>query len=89
MKKFILCIIGIGLLIYLLPFMLRGDLDILNPLAEKKNVYAVVEGYGVPDYHANGRAMYGEQKGDNASLITPKAQQDETVKVMEEWLLKQ
>ena len=33
--------------------------------------------------------MYGEQKGDNASLITPKAQQDETVKVIEEWLLKQ
>ena len=28
-------------------------------------------------------------KGDNASLITPKAQRDETVKVMEEWLLKQ
>ncbi|TXR58604.1 MULTISPECIES: YxeA family protein [Bacillus cereus group] len=58
MKKFILCIIGIGLLIYLLPFMLRGDLDILNPLAEEKNVYAVAEGYGVPDYHTNGRAMY-------------------------------
>ncbi len=36
MKKFILCIIGIGLLIYLLPFMLRGDLDILNPRAEEK-----------------------------------------------------
>ncbi|WP_259415817.1 alpha/beta hydrolase [Bacillus toyonensis] len=33
--------------------------------------------------------MYGEQKGDNASLITAKAQRDETVKVMEEWLLKQ
>ncbi|HDR4733403.1 TPA: alpha/beta hydrolase [Bacillus cereus] len=33
--------------------------------------------------------MYGEQKGDNASLITPKAQRDETVKVIEEWLLKQ
>ncbi|MDA2595623.1 alpha/beta hydrolase [Bacillus cereus group sp. Bc061] len=33
--------------------------------------------------------MYGEQKGDNASLITPKAQRDETVKVMKEWLLKQ
>ncbi|GAB6548618.1 YxeA family protein [Bacillus mobilis] len=58
MKKFILCIIGIGLLIYLLPFMLRGDLDILNPLTEEKNVYAVAEGYGVPDYHTNGRAMY-------------------------------
>ncbi|MGH1274874.1 alpha/beta hydrolase [Bacillus cereus] len=33
--------------------------------------------------------MYGEQKGDNASLITPKTQRDETVKVIEEWLLKQ
>ncbi|HDR8180839.1 TPA: YxeA family protein [Bacillus thuringiensis] len=58
MKKFLLCIIGIGLLIYLLPFMLRGDLDIFNPLAEEKNVYAVAEGYGVPDYHTNRRAMY-------------------------------
>ncbi|MFC9449208.1 YxeA family protein [Bacillus cereus] len=58
MKKFILCIIGIGLLIYLLPFMLRGDLDRFNPIAEEKNVYAVAEGYGVPDYHTNGRAMY-------------------------------
>ncbi|MCU4766627.1 alpha/beta hydrolase [Bacillus toyonensis] len=38
--------------------------------------------------HAN-FGMYGEQKGDNASLITSKAQQDETVKVMEQWLLKQ
>lgn len=33
--------------------------------------------------------MYGEQKGDNASLITAKAQRDETVKVIEQWLLKQ
>ncbi|MCC2379432.1 alpha/beta hydrolase [Bacillus wiedmannii] len=38
--------------------------------------------------HAN-FGMYGEQKGDNASLITSKTQQDETVKVIEEWLLKQ
>lgn len=38
--------------------------------------------------HAN-FGMYGEQKGDNASIITPKAQRDETVKVIEEWLLKQ
>ncbi|PFE16895.1 alpha/beta hydrolase [Bacillus cereus] len=38
--------------------------------------------------HAN-FGMYGEQKGDNASLITAKAQRDETVKVMEQWLLKQ
>lgn len=33
--------------------------------------------------------MYGEQEGDNASLIPAKAQRDETVKVIEEWLLKQ
>ncbi len=33
--------------------------------------------------------MYGEQKGDNASLITAKAQRDETVKVIEQWLLEQ
>ncbi|TCJ82302.1 UNVERIFIED_ORG: uncharacterized protein (TIGR01655 family) [Bacillus cereus] len=58
MKKFVLCILGIGLLIYLLPFLLRGDLDRFNPLAEEKNVYAVAEGYGVPDYHNEGRAMY-------------------------------
>ncbi|MCR8842575.1 alpha/beta hydrolase [Paenibacillus sp. SC116] len=38
--------------------------------------------------HAN-FGMYGEQKGDNASLITPKAQQDETIKVMLDWLQKQ
>lgn len=38
--------------------------------------------------HAN-FGMYGEQKGDNASIITPKAQRDETVKVIEQWLLKQ
>ncbi|MDM5186137.1 alpha/beta hydrolase [Bacillus sp. DX4.1] len=38
--------------------------------------------------HAN-FGMYGKQKGDNASLITSKAQREETVKVIEEWLLKQ
>ncbi|MGE6548957.1 alpha/beta hydrolase [Bacillus mycoides] len=38
--------------------------------------------------HAN-FGMYGEQKGDNASLITSKAQRDETAKVIEQWLLKQ
>ncbi|HHK5535367.1 TPA: YxeA family protein [Bacillus mobilis] len=58
MKKFVLCILGICLLVYLLPFLLRGDLDRFNPLAEEKNVYAVAEGYGVPDYHNEGRAMY-------------------------------
>ncbi|MGG0256782.1 YxeA family protein [Bacillus toyonensis] len=58
MKKFLLCILGIGLLIYLLPFILRGDLDRFNPLAEEKHVYAVAKGYGVPDYHHKGRAIY-------------------------------
>ncbi|MFJ8353396.1 YxeA family protein [Bacillus paramycoides] len=58
MKKFLLCIIGIGLLVYLLPFMLRGDLDRFNPLAKEKDVYAVAKGYGAPDYHNKGRAMY-------------------------------
>ncbi|HDR7224685.1 TPA: alpha/beta hydrolase [Bacillus toyonensis] len=38
--------------------------------------------------HAN-FGMYGKQKGDNTSLITPKAQRDETVKVIEEWLVQQ
>ncbi|MDC7972329.1 YxeA family protein [Bacillus sp. BLCC-B18] len=66
MKKLLLCILGIGLLIYLLPFLLRGDLDRFNPLAEEKNVYAVAEGYGVPDYHNEGRAMYS-LKGINES----------------------
>lgn len=36
MKKFVLYIIGIGLPIYLLPFILRGDLDRFNPIAEEK-----------------------------------------------------
>ncbi|MBD8500966.1 alpha/beta hydrolase [Paenibacillus arenosi] len=38
--------------------------------------------------HAN-FGMYGKQKGDNASLITPETQQDETIKVMLDWLKKQ
>lgn len=36
MKKFVICIVGIGLPIYLLPFILRGDLDRFNPIAEEK-----------------------------------------------------
>ncbi|WP_242251376.1 YxeA family protein [Bacillus cereus group sp. BfR-BA-01379] len=68
MKKLLLCILGIGLLIYLLPFLLRGDLDRFNPLAEEKNVYAVAKGYGVPDYHNEGRAIYSlkgiDESGD-------------------------
>ncbi|MED0875648.1 YxeA family protein [Bacillus mobilis] len=58
MKKLILCIIGISLPIYSIPFILRGDLDRFNPIAEEKNVYAIAKGYGVPDYHTNERAMY-------------------------------
>ncbi|MBE7105089.1 DUF1093 domain-containing protein [Bacillus cereus] len=58
MKKFVFYIIGISLPIYLLPFMLRGDLDRFNPIAEEKNVYAIAKGYSVPDYYHKGRAMY-------------------------------
>ena len=36
MKKFVIYIIGIALPIYLLPFILRGDLDRFNPIAEEK-----------------------------------------------------
>ena len=57
MKKFVLCILGIGLPIYLLPFILRGDFDRFNPIAEEKCIRHC-EGYGVPDYHHKGRAMY-------------------------------
>ncbi|MFK4289210.1 uncharacterized protein (TIGR01655 family) [Bacillus sp. RC240] len=66
MKKFLLCIIGISLPIYLLPFILRGDLDRFNPIAEEKNVYAIAKGYGVPDYHHKGRAMYSLKGVDEA-----------------------
>ncbi|MGE6548956.1 YxeA family protein [Bacillus mycoides] len=66
MKKFLLCIIGISLPIYLLPFILRGDLDRFNPIAEEKNVYAIAKGYGVPDYNHKGRAMYSLKGVDEA-----------------------
>ncbi|EOO18357.1 YxeA family protein [Bacillus cereus] len=66
MKKFSLFIIGISLPIYLLPFILRGDLDRFNPIAEEKNVYAIAKGYGVPDYHHKGRAMYSLKGVDEA-----------------------
>ncbi|WP_237982206.1 YxeA family protein [Bacillus thuringiensis] len=58
MKKFVICIIGIGLPIYLLPFILRGDLDKFNPIAEEKNVYAVAKGYGITDYQYKDRSIY-------------------------------
>ncbi|AHA72589.1 MULTISPECIES: YxeA family protein [Bacillus] len=67
MKKFVICILGIGLPIYLLPFILRGDLDRFNPIAEEKNVYAVAKGYGVPDYHHKGKAMYSLKAVDELS----------------------
>ncbi|EDX69908.1 hypothetical protein BK742_21255 [Bacillus thuringiensis serovar pingluonsis] len=67
MKKFVICIIGIGLPIYLLPFILRGDLDRFNPIAEEKNVYAIAQGYGVLDYHHKGRAMYSLKGVDGLS----------------------
>ena len=67
MRKFVICILGIGLPIYLLPFILRGDLDRFNPIAEEKNVYAVAKGYGVPDYHQKGKAMYSLKAVDELS----------------------
>ncbi|EOO34178.1 hypothetical protein BK718_28395 [Bacillus thuringiensis serovar andalousiensis] len=67
MKNFVIFILGIGLPIYLLPFILRGDLDKFNPIAEEKNVYAVAKGYGVPDYHHKGRAMYSLKGVDELS----------------------
>ncbi|BCC59715.1 MAG TPA: YxeA family protein [Bacillus sp. (in: Bacteria)] len=67
MRKFVICILGIGLPIYLLPFILRGDLDRFNPIAEEKNVYAVAKGYGVPDYLQKGKAMYSLKAVDELS----------------------
>lgn len=57
MKKFILCIIGIGLLYTYSLHVTRGSRHIKST-CWRENVYAVAEGYGVPDYHTNGRAMY-------------------------------
>ena len=51
----------------LTTFILRGDLDRFNPIAEEKNVYAVAKGYGVPDYHHKGRAMYSLKGVDELS----------------------
>ena len=41
----------------LTTFILRGDFDRFNPIAEEKCIRHC-EGYGVPDYHHKGRAMY-------------------------------
>ena len=57
MKKFVICIIGIGLPIYLLPFILRGDLDRFNPIAEEKCICGCKRIW-CSDYHHKGRAMY-------------------------------
>ena len=65
MKKFVLCILGIGLPIYLLPFILRGDFDRFNPIAEEKCIRHC-EGYDVPDYHHKGRAMYSLKSFDES-----------------------
>ncbi|MGR5869464.1 YxeA family protein [Bacillus pacificus] len=70
MKKFIICIIGIGLPIYLLPFILRGDLDRFNPIAEEKMYTPFAKGYGIPDYHHQGRAVYSLKGVDELSNET-------------------
>lgn len=58
MKKFVFCILGIGFFIYLLFFILCGDLDRFNLIVEEKNVYVVVKGYGILDYYYKGWVMY-------------------------------
>ena len=65
MKKFVLCILGIGLPIYLLPFILRGILIDLIRLLKKKCIRHC-EGYDVPDYHHKGRAMYSLKSFDES-----------------------
>ncbi|WP_439952450.1 YxeA family protein [Bacillus cereus] len=55
------------------PILYIGDLDIFNPLAEEKNVYAIAERYGVPDYHTNRRSMYllkGVDESENKEEYT-------------------
>ncbi|HDR7760649.1 YxeA family protein [Bacillus cereus] len=58
MKKLLLLIIGLSFLIYVLPFILQGDLDRFNPLYNEKNVYALVEEVGIPDHNYPGRYKY-------------------------------
>lgn len=58
MKKLLLLIVGLGFIVYVLPYILRGDLDRFNPFFEQKYVYAVAEGYGIPDPNYKKRYIY-------------------------------
>ncbi|MBE5107014.1 YxeA family protein [Bacillus thuringiensis] len=58
MKKLLLLILGLGFIVYVLPYILRGDFDRFNPFLEQKYVYAVAKGYGVPDQYHKGRYIY-------------------------------
>ncbi|MDA1675379.1 YxeA family protein [Bacillus cereus group sp. TH152-1LC] len=79
MKKLLLLIIGLGFIVYVLPFILRGDLDRANPFFEKKYVYAVAEGYGIPNSLQKGRYLYvlngvdesGKEKEYEVGVGTP------------------
>lgn len=58
MKKLLLLIIGLGFIVYVLPYILRGDLDRFNPFLEQKYVYAMAKGHGIPDQNYKGRYIY-------------------------------
>ncbi|MFS8352574.1 YxeA family protein [Bacillus nitratireducens] len=73
MKKPILVVLGLALMIYMLPYIVRGDLDRLNPFFEQKYVYAVAKGYGLPDHDYEGRYFYklkgADESGKNMEYI--------------------
>ena len=61
-----ICILGIGLPIYLLPFILRGDLDRFNPIAEEK-MYMPLRKDMVFGLSSKGKAMYSLKAVDELS----------------------
>ena len=66
MKKFVICIIGIGLPIYLLPFILRGIWTDLILLLKKKCIRRC-ERIWRSDSHHKGRAIYSLKGVDELS----------------------
>ena len=66
MRKFVICILGIGLPIYLLPFILRGDLDRFNPIAEEKCICRC-ERIWCSGLSSKGKAMYSLKAVDELS----------------------
>ena len=65
-EKFVICILGIGLPIYLLPFILRGDLDRFNPIAEEKCICRC-ERIWCSGLSSKGKAMYSLKAVDELS----------------------